>query len=420
MNYAVLRENVPFKANDEKSIHVQINYTHNLGYTWIDCGISKVNNLLTALGFSTPQEVSALCAEKNILALFAEESWVRSYQSETEKQLIFGEPLRDVKRFVPNFSFAKTVDIKLGVQNPSYNDFFQMLFTWLTHGNNAELRKQFIEWWSFENGIVTDEKFAVVGNKNPLYPNKIIQTTSPVLITFKDEVTAFLSKGKNNGKTDVVPGSGSPFVDVVHWIEKTVIGLFLRESGWKYVSGDDLSVAAEVPFVGAGVTGGAGYYYFYSNNAPNEFYPLRFGQLAVSAGPNLIPSPVGVGVNLSFLPAAGTLYQAWSGVSTPRDLNGIYLYISGTAGLIANINTSLIFFLPIGQRIPKDINEVLADGASQIAVSLVGIAASKAVMAVAGHGFESTLGAGAALGFGYVHVGSPVKSEDLHWKKFLK
>ena len=208
MAATALQEDPPLTTNQEQSKHVQINYSYTLGYTWIDCGISRVNNLLSALGFTSSQQVSQFCSAANVFNLFAEDGWMSAYISQADRQLIQGEPRRGVLPLAPLFSTPTTSVFNVGNSNPNYDDFFQVLFTWLTHGQNAEYRKQFIEWWSSENGIATDPKLAFVGNRTPLNPQKVIQWSSPVLTTFKSAVDSFLQRsggGNAGGANSFLP-----------------------------------------------------------------------------------------------------------------------------------------------------------------------------------------------------------------------
>jgi hypothetical protein len=210
MNFALLRDRPP--SGQEESIHVEISYSYSLGYTWIDCGISRVNNFLSALGFNSSEQVSALCATTNIFNLFAEDAWIKSNVSEEDRRLIYGEPLKTVFTFLPTFASATTPILNVGAQNPTYNDFFQLIFTYLTHGQNIEDRKQFIEWWSSENGITTEPKLAFVGNRTPLNPQKVFQRSSPVLISFKTAVDEFLMLGVSNNArpSSLLPSGFAP------------------------------------------------------------------------------------------------------------------------------------------------------------------------------------------------------------------
>lgn len=208
MNYALLRDRAP--SGQEESTHVEISYSYSLGYTWVECGISKVNNFLSALGFSSAQQVSAMCATTNIFGLFAADDWIRSNVNAEDRKLIYGEPLKIAVSFLLNFAPTSNPVLNGGAQNPSYNDFFQILFTWLTHGRNAADRQQFIEWWSSENGITTDPKLAFVGNRTPRNPLKILQRSSPVLITFKNAVDEFLGRGNNSNGGNTASNSLLP------------------------------------------------------------------------------------------------------------------------------------------------------------------------------------------------------------------
>lgn len=148
--------------------------------------------------------------------------------------------------------------------------------------------------------------------------------------------------------------------------------------------------------------------------------PVKFGQLAISIGVNAIPTPVSGSVNLASLPAAGTLFQGWQNISKVSELKGIYFYISGSAGVIGNVNSNLIFFLPTGSRVANSMTEVLNNAALLAAAIASNIATSKAVMAVAANGLESIIGAGAAVGYGFADVGEPIDKSKSHWKTFSR
>ena len=215
MVFALPQHRAP--VGQDKSTWIEIGYSYVLGYTWIECGISRVNNFLTALGFNSPQQVTAMCAAANVFGLFAADEWIRNFVNAEDKKLIYGEPLKTAVNFLPNFASAANPVLKDGSQNPTYSDFFQLIFTYLTHGQNAADRQQFIKWWSSENGINTDSKFAFVGNTTPRNPQKTLQDSASVLITFKNAVDEFLKQsGNTNGNVaansflpaGVVPSSG--------------------------------------------------------------------------------------------------------------------------------------------------------------------------------------------------------------------
>lgn len=188
----------------DDSTWIDINYSYVLGYTWIECGVSRVNNFLSALGFSSSQQLAAMCATTNIFSLFAADDWIRNFINAEDKRLIYGEPLKIAVNFLPNFVSAAIPGLNSNSQNPSYNDFFQLIFTYLTYGQNAADRQQFIKWWSFENGINTDPKFAFVGNITPRNPQKTLQNSASVLISFKNAVDEFLKRsGNTNGNVAV-------------------------------------------------------------------------------------------------------------------------------------------------------------------------------------------------------------------------
>ncbi len=215
MVFTLPRHRAPVGQDD--STWIEINYSYSLGYTWIECGISRVNNFLSALGFNSSQQVAAMCAKNNIFSLFAADDWIRNFVNAEDKRLIYGEPLKIAVNFFPNFASAANPILRNGSQNPNYSDFFQLIFTYLTHGQNAADRQRFIEWWSFQNGINTDPKFAYVGNTTPRNLQKTLQNSASVLVNFKNAVDEFLKRPDNiNGTVvassylpaGVVPSSG--------------------------------------------------------------------------------------------------------------------------------------------------------------------------------------------------------------------
>lgn len=143
MVFALPRHRAPI-GQDELN-WIDINYSYVLGYTWIECGISRVNSFLSALGFNSSQQVAAMCAANNIFSLFAADDWIRTFVNIEDRKLVYGEPLKIPISFLPNFASAANPVLKDGSQNPSYSDFFQLIFTYLTHGQNAADRQQFIK-----------------------------------------------------------------------------------------------------------------------------------------------------------------------------------------------------------------------------------------------------------------------------------
>lgn len=123
MNYALLRHRAP-SSGQEESTHIEIRYSYSLGYTWVECGISRVNNFLSALGFTSSQQVSAMCAANSIFSLFAADDWIRSNVNAEDRRLIYGEPLKIPVSFLPNFAPTSIPILNGGAQNPTYNDFF--------------------------------------------------------------------------------------------------------------------------------------------------------------------------------------------------------------------------------------------------------------------------------------------------------
>lgn len=158
-----------------------------------------------------------------------------------------------------------------------------------------------------------------------------------------------------------------------------------------------------------GASAGGGHYYFYSNENKDLYYPISFGQLSVSIGVNALPTPITASLNLASFPSYGSLFEAWSPVSTPNDLNGLYFFLSGSAAIFGNVNTSMIFFLPPGTRTAKNFRELAKDIEWLMATAVFNAGASKAIMALSGHGVETTVGFGAGAGYGYAYVGSPFK-----------
>lgn len=225
----------------------------------------------------------------------------------------------------------------------------------------------------------------------------------PILKTFKDEIDNFinLEYGKSKKNQD---GSGSVLVDVAQGIQTFFLDLILRESQWKYVSGNEVMIGVNESIGEFGVAVGGGHYYIYQKDNKKEYFPLRFGQIGITGGLG-ISSPINLSVNLASMPAAGKIYQGRLGLNSAADLNGLYVYVSGSLAIFANTNSNLVFFLPVGTRVPQNLREIAEDAALLAKTILTTIAASKGMMVVSGHGFELAEGLGVSIGYGYVYVG---------------
>ena len=127
-----------------------IQYKYFFGKSWEECGVSKADGLLTALGFSTPDEVSAFCLSTDVLKEFSTQDFFRPYINNEDRQILskFGKS-RQQFNLAPNLTnFTSVGSIFNGTFKPNYEDFFQALFSWLTYGDSAVNRANFIAWWN--------------------------------------------------------------------------------------------------------------------------------------------------------------------------------------------------------------------------------------------------------------------------------
>ncbi len=390
----------------QDDIHVTISYSYTVGYTWQECGINEVNALLSGLGFKTREEVKAFCFSRNIFKSFSAEGWYRQFISGSDAaEISYYLGAGKNKLFSPELPLKTPASILSGTDNPTYNDFFQFLFSWVTGGDSIERRNYYKKWWEAAAGLPANALNSAILNNTVRDPWKVINNKSSVLKTFKDEIDNFLNFEYGKNKTALQEGSGSVLVDVSHGIQTFFLDLILRESQWQYVSGNEVNVGVNAAIGELGVTVGGGHYSVYNRNSKEKYFPLRFGQIGITGG-LAISSPLNLSVNLASMPAAGKIYQAWSGINSAADLSGLYLYVSGSLAIFANVNSSLIFFLPVSTRVPKNLREIALDSALLVTTLLTTIAASKAMMTVSGHGFELAEGLGLSLGYGYVHVGA--------------
>lgn len=124
-----------------------------------------------------------------------------------------GEGRRGALTFLPNFAAPAPSVVALipAARDPTYDDLFALLFTWLTHGQTVENRRRFVEWWSYENGVTSDPRLASVADRTPRNPQRSIEASSPVLTTFKELVDGFLARHRDGGSAGVsVPMNFAP------------------------------------------------------------------------------------------------------------------------------------------------------------------------------------------------------------------
>lgn len=390
-------------ANDDL-IYLNINY--QFGQNWVDCGISMVSQYLKALGFTSLNELECFCKHINVFNTFSDKRLMKTLVSEEDRAILWEfRSFLDKNKLTPfpiHYNINNTKDFE--VSNPKFPDFFQFIFTWVTGGDGlspTRRRESFIKWWETQkNNFLSIKKYYY----SPHTVRWIWQTeTFPVTKPFKTLVDTFLTDyraGKYNQGTGL-QGVNDP-ADLVHQWQKEFAKILLRESKWKYVSGNSLNVGAAIPSTDIGVSAGGGHYYFYSDEAKKKHYPVYFGQLSVSVGVNAIPSPVSGALDLAAFPSYGTLFEIRQHITTPQQLNGMYLFVSGSAGIIGNLNNNLIFFLSI--------LEIGSPALYNVDKYLKEILGSKAGMIVTGHGLESVIGGGVGMGYGVVNVLPPIET----------
>ena len=114
----------PSDIQNDPLLSVQYNYF--FGKKWEECGVSKADGLLTALGFSIPEEVTAFCASVNVFNEFSTETFLKTYINNEDKQRLskFGKAQNQIKLFPLTMNFSSPDNLFKIEFNPGYEDFF--------------------------------------------------------------------------------------------------------------------------------------------------------------------------------------------------------------------------------------------------------------------------------------------------------
>lgn len=282
---------------------VTVNYNYFFGTNWEECGVSKVDGFLTALGFSVREEVTAFCASTNVFNEFSTNEFIRKYVSVEDRQRLvkFGKARSQFKLVPDIMNFKSASMIFEQNQNPGYEDFFQILFSWLTYGDSIPNRNDFIAQWR-QNPA--GGPGAAVRN-----PYKIETDATTVRKSFQDKVKAFLQQRRSPQTAAAQSADGSnPFVDAVHYVKIKLLNVILKPSDWGYISGNDVTVGIQTPLKLISAGAGGGTFGVYEQKQPEKVYPLRFVTAGVGTGfgPS---SPLNINVNPSAFPSVGKIYH---------------------------------------------------------------------------------------------------------------
>ncbi len=372
---------------------LSVQYNYFFGTTWEECGVSKADGLLTALGFSVREEVTAFCASVNVFNEFSTEKFLKTYVSSEDKQRLskFGKAQNQIKLFPVTMNFSSSEDLFKIEFNPGYEDFFQALFTWLTRGENTFEREKFISWWQNP-----------VGQPSMSVRNAYAIQTDSVTIrqSFKDKIDAFLQERRNPQKS-TPDGSSNPFVDGVHFVKNYLLKLILSPSDWGYVSGTDVSVGVQTPLKLVSAGAGGGTFGVYNHKEPKTAYPLKFAMGSVGAGfgPSL---PVSLSINPEALPSAGKIYHGFgSRISGDSSFYGFFLTLSVGAADVLNQTSALMFIAPYYVAASAGIYPGM-DGAKWAEIFAKVIPLSSAIIALDGNGVETSISVSAQLSCGFV------------------
>ena len=376
---------------DDPLITVQYNYV--FGTSWEECGVSRADGLLTALGFSTREEVAAFCVSVNVFEEFSTNEFIKKYINLEDRQRLakFGKARNQVKLFPDTLTFKPVNAIFEENLKPGYEDFFQVLFTWLTHGDNASRRSSFVAWWQSPAG----EPSMSVRN-----PYAIKTDTVMVRKSFKNAIETFLQQRKNSQSAAQSTGSSNPFVDVVHCVKTKLLNVFLKQSDWAYTSGNDVNVGVQTPLKGVSAGVGIGTFGVYKQTDSKTVYPLKFAVASVGTGfgPS---SPVNLSINPSVFPTAGKIYYGLSSSTLSNaSFYGAFVTLGVGAADVANQTSSLMFIAPTFALpfVPCP----GMDGARWTEIFLSVLPLSSAIIALDGNGVELSIGVSAQLSCGFV------------------
>lgn len=392
-NSMLLTPTIPL-PNSEDDPLVTIQYQYVFGSTWEECGVSKADGLLSALGFSTPAEVTAFCFSVNVLKEFSTEEFIKRHINNDDRQRLvaFGKAKKQYN-LAPNnlVTFTPVSSIFDELRKPGYEDFFQFLFTWLTHGDTAVKRNNFIAWWQNPAG----EASSAVRN-----PYALKSDSTNIRKSFKEKVDGFLQQLRNPQKPPATEGSNNPFVDAVHYVKNQLLEVLLRPSNWSYVPGYDVTAGVQTPAKLISVGGGGGNFSVFDKSDPKKLFPLRFalGSVGTGFGPSL---PLNINVNPEPFPSVGKIYHGLgSNIFGIASFYGAFVTLGAGAADIANQTTSLMFIAP-HYALPA-VPIPGADGArwAQIFTSVIPL--SSAILSLDGNGIEASISVSAQISCGFV------------------
>ena len=373
---------------------INIQYKYVFGASWEECGVSKADGYLTALGFFTREEVSVFCQSVNVLKEFSTEEFFTPYINNEDRQRLskFGKSQRKFNLAPDLVKFTPVGSIFDEAFKPSYEDFFQALFSWLTHGDTPVKRAEFIAWWQTPLG----EPSAAVRN-----PYNVKTDSTFVRKSFKEKVDAFLD-GLRNPQKNSVPkeGSGNPFVDAVHYVKKQLLNVFLQPSNWGYASGTDVTVGVQTPVKLLSASAGGGGFAVFQKDEPEKVFPLKFAVAGIGTGfgPS---SPININVNPQAFASVGKIYQGLgTSIIGSVSFYGAFVTLSAGAADVVNQSTSLMFIAPI-YAMPAAIYPGM-DGARWAQIFASVIPCSSAILALDGNGIEASISVSAQLSCGFI------------------
>ncbi len=385
----------PANSDDDPLDNIQ--YQFFFGKSWEECGVSKADGLLTALGFSTREEVAAFCLSTNVLSEFSTEGFFRPYINKEDRQILvkFGKSLTRLN-LAPNLTnLTSVVPIFNETLKPNYEDFFQALFSWLTCGDSPVNRAAFVSWWRNPVGEPPESV------RNP-YAVKIDSVR--VRRSFKEKVTAFLEQLRNPQKSSAPPdGSGNPFVDGIHYVKNKLLNVFFRPSNWNYVPGYSVTVGIQTPLKLVSAGGGGGNFTVFNKNEPEKKYPLRFAVASVGTGfgPS---SPININVSPEPFSSSGKIYQGL-GNSIVGDVSfyGAFVMLGVGAANVVNQTSSLMFIAPNYATPLIAYPGMDSVRWAQIFSSVIPL--SSAILSLDSNGLEASIGVSAQLACGFVGPG---------------
>lgn len=394
-------------------IYVFIKYEYSIGSSWVECGISRVEEFLKSLGFSTIKQLEEFCSRVNVFEEFSHKTFLSEFINESDRQLLIqNASISNNFTLIPNLnrltslndyliSYKKSDIIINSSKNPTYEDFFQVLFTWLTHGNNLERRNRFINWW---NNPKESIPYSVLRNPKIKIPR---DNGTPVLKIFKERVDHFLFDKEiktESEKSVIEEGKTTPLIDIVHYLKNYILNWILTPSDWKYVSGTEINIGGTTPLKGVSVTIGGGGFGVFKDNSPKDISYLRFGQISASIGfgPSL---PIIITVSPSVFPSAGTIYHGIGGrIRGKQSFQGNFVSYSITGANVANQTTTLMVIAPFSETEFPTLTGTKEQMQMELALFYLSIFKnSSAVICFDGMGAETSMSISASGSYGQIY-----------------